>query len=208
MERQLFGAFIAIVVGVGACALYYYAANMLLDLALPFRKGAQAVRNQKVASLIRPWLFLLPAILILGIYLVYPAIESLWLSFHDRAGENFVGVNNYVWAVNDDEFRQSIFNNVLWLLVVPALSTFFGLVIAFLTDRIWWGNIAKTLIFMPMAISFVGASVIWKFIYDYRSEGSTQIGLLNAIVQGLGGEPQAWITIPFWNSFFLMVILI
>jgi alpha-glucoside transport system permease protein len=97
---------------------------------------------------------------------------------------------------------------VLWLVVVPALSTFFGLVIAFLTDRIWWGNIAKTLIFMPMAISFVGASVIWKFIYDYRSEGSTQIGLLNAIVQGLGGEPQVWISIPFWNNFFLMVILI
>jgi alpha-glucoside transport system permease protein len=113
-----------------------------------------------------------------------------------------------VWAVNDDEFRQSIFNNVLWLLVVPALSTFFGLVIAFLTDRIWWGNIAKTLIFMPMAISFVGASVIWKFIYDFRSEGSTQIGLLNAIVQGLGGEPQAWITLPFWNNFFLMIILV
>ena len=168
----------------------------------------QAVRNQKLAALIRPWLFLLPAILILGVYLVYPAIDSLRLSFFDRSGENFVGFQNYVWAVNDDEFRQSIFNNLLWLVVVPALSTFFGLVIAFLTDRIWWGNIAKTLIFMPMAISFVGASVIWKFIYDYRSEGSTQIGLLNAIVQGLGGEPQAWITLPFWNSFFLMVILI
>jgi alpha-glucoside transport system permease protein len=209
MEQQLFGALVAIVVGVGACALYYFLSNMLLDLALPFRGGGmRAVRNQKLAAVIRPWLFLGPAILILGIYLVYPAIDSLRLSFFDRAGENFIGVRNYVWAVNDDEFRQSIFNNVLWLLVVPALSTFFGLVIAFLTDRIWWGNIAKTLIFMPMAISFVGASVIWKFIYDYRSEGSTQIGLLNAIVQGLGGEPQAWITIPFWNNFFLMVILI
>ena len=81
-----------------------------------------------------------------------------------------------------------MFNNILWLLVVPALATFFGLVIAFLTDRIWWGYIAKTLIFMPMAISFVGASVIWKFIYDYRSEGSTQIGLLNAVVQAFGGR--------------------
>jgi alpha-glucoside transport system permease protein len=208
MEQQLFSALAAIVVGVGACALYYFLSNRVLDLALPFRKGPQAVRNQKLAALIRPWLFLGPAILILGVYLVYPAISSLWLSFHDRASENFVGIQNYVWAVNDDEFRQSIFNNVLWLFVVPAMSTFFGLVIAFLTDRIWWGNIAKTLIFMPMAISFVGASVIWKFIYDYRSEGSTQIGLLNAIVQGLGGEPQAWITIPFWNNFFLMVILI
>jgi len=209
MEQQLFGAFLAIVIGVGACALYYFASNLVLDLALPSRRaGAQAVRNQKLAATIRPWLFLGPAIVILAVYLVYPAIDSLRLSFFDRSGETFVGIRNYVWAVNDNEFRQSIFNNLMWLVVVPALSTFFGLVIAFLTDRIWWGNIAKTLIFMPMAISFVGASVIWKFIYDYRSEGSTQIGLLNAIVQGLGGEPQAWITIPFWNNFFLMVILI
>jgi len=95
----------------------------------------------------------------------------------------------------------------LWLIVVPALSTFFGLVIAAMTDRIWWGNIAKSLVFMPMAISFIGASIIWKFIYDYRSEGD-QIGLLNAVVVFFGGEPQAWITIPFWNNFFLMVILI
>ena len=91
---------------------------------------------------------------------------------------------------------------------MPAACTFLGLVIAVLTDRIWWGNIAKSLIFMPMAISFVGASVIWKFIYDYRGEGQTQIGLLNAIVTGFGGAPQAWITLPFWNNFFLMVILI
>ena len=209
MEQQLLGAFLAIVIGVGACALYYFASNFVLDLVLPSRKaGAQAVRNQKLAATIRPWRLLGPASIILGVYLVYPAIDSLRLSFYDRSGESFVGIRNYVWAVNDNEFRQSIFNNLLWLVVVPALSTFFGLVIAFLTDRIWWGNIAKTLIFMPMAISFVGASVIWKFIYDYRSEGSTQIGLLNAIVQGLGFEPQAWITVPFWNNFFLMVILI
>jgi alpha-glucoside transport system permease protein len=110
--------------------------------------------------------------------------------------------------VNNPGFRESMFNNMLWLLFVPALSTFLGLVIAALTDRIWWGNIAKSLIFMPMAISFVGASVIWKFIYDYRGAGSEQIGILNAIVVYFGGEPQAWITIPFWNNFFLMIILV
>jgi alpha-glucoside transport system permease protein len=113
-----------------------------------------------------------------------------------------------VWMFNDAQFRESIFNNFLWLLVVPAAATFFGLVIAVLTDRIWWGNIAKSLIFMPMAISFVGAAVIWKFIYDYRDASTAQIGLLNAIVVYFGGDPQAWITIPFWNNFFLMVILV
>ncbi len=110
------------------------------------------------------------------------------LSFFDRDGTNFVGLSNYVWAAGDTQFRKSIFNNILWLVVVPAASTFFGLVIAYLTDRIWWGNIAKSLVFMPMAISFIGASVIWKFIYDYRAEGTDQIGLLNAIVQLFGGR--------------------
>jgi alpha-glucoside transport system permease protein len=77
-----------------------------------------------------------------------------------------------------------------------------------MTDRIWWGNIAKSIVFMPMAISFVGASVIWKFIYEYRGEGQVQIGLLNAIVEYFGGTPEVWISMPFWNNFFLMVILI
>jgi alpha-glucoside transport system permease protein len=207
--QQLVGAIIVVAIGVAGCALYYFAANWILDLIFPFRQGgAQAVRNQKITATVRPWLFLGPALIILAVYLVYPVIDSIRLSLFDRTGRHFVGLSNYLWAINDTEFRQSIRNNVLWLLVVPAASTFFGLVIAFLTDRIWWGNIAKSLIFMPMAISFIGASVIWKFIYDYRSEGSTQIGLLNAIVTALGGAPQAWITIPFWNNFFLMAILI
>jgi len=91
---------------------------------------------------------------------------------------------------------------------VPACCTFFGLVIAVMTDRIWWGNIAKSIVFMPMAISFVGASVIWKFIYEYRGGNDVQIGLLNAIVQTFGGTPEVWISVPFWNNFFLMVILV
>jgi alpha-glucoside transport system permease protein len=147
-------------------------------------------------------------VVILGIYLVYPVINSLILSFHGPRGENWVGTANYSWLMGDQAFRESVRNNFLWLLVVPAASTFFGLIAATLTDRISWGNVAKSLIFMPMAISFIGASVIWKFIYDYRAEGSEQIGLLNAIVTGLGFEPQAWITVPFWNNFFLMIVLI
>ncbi len=92
---------------------------------------------------------------------------------------------------------------------MPIGATVFGLVVAVMADRLWWGgNVAKSLIFMPMAISFVGASVIWKFVYDYRSGESEQIGILNAIVNGLGMEPQVWLQIPFWNNVFLMVILI
>jgi alpha-glucoside transport system permease protein len=206
---QIASAVLTVVIGVGGAILYFYGSNLILDAIFSSRgKGPDAARKQKIAASIRPWLFLGPALIALAVYLVYPLIDSIRLSLFGRNGEEFVGLQNYIWAVNDTQFRQSVFNNILWLLVVPAVATLFGLVIAYLTDRIWWGNIAKTLIFMPMAISFVGASVIWKFIYDYRSEGSTQIGLLNAIVQAFGGSPEAWITVPFWNNFFLMVILI
>ncbi len=206
-DSNLLNAILVMVLGVAACFGYFWGSNTILDMIYPAR-GENIATNLTRANAIRPWLFLGPAVVILGIYLVYPVINSLILSFHGPRGENWVGTANYSWLMGDQAFRESVRNNFLWLLVVPAASTFFGLIAATLTDRISWGNVAKSLIFMPMAISFIGASVIWKFIYDYRAEGSEQIGLLNAIVTGLGFEPQAWITVPFWNNFFLMIVLI
>lgn len=211
MVWQIISALGAVVLGVAACAAYFFFSNKLLDLLLPAREGDDvfvASRNLRRRSIIRPWLFIGPALFVLVVYLVYPVIATLILSFYDKSGEQFVGVSNYEWAFYDREFRQSIFNNILWLAIVPAACTFFGLVIAVMTDRIWWGNIAKSIVFMPMAISFVGASVIWKFIYEYRGGNDAQIGLLNAIVQLFGGTPEVWISVPFWNNIFLMVILI
>ena len=204
---QLLEALIWMAGGVGACALYFWGSNQILDLIFPPR-GQRAGRNIMMSGAIRPWLFLGPAIVLLTAYLIYPVVNSAILSFRGSAGETFNGLRNYAWLASDPGFHESIRNNLLWLVVVPAASTFFGLIAAALTDRILWGNIAKSLIFMPMAISFVGASIIWKFIYDYRGEGSEQIGLLNAIVVAFGGDPQAWIALPFWNNFFLMIILI
>jgi alpha-glucoside transport system permease protein len=210
MTAQILSAVFTVIVGVLGCVGYFWGANRLLEVIFPSHgvTGKRAVNNLRRQGYVRPWLFLGPALIILAIYLLYPVIETLRLSFFDRGGENFAGASNYQWAATDREFRQSIFNNILWLAVVPAACTFFGLVIAVLTDKIWWGNIAKSLIFMPLAISFVGASVIWKFIYEYRGAGQTQIGVLNAIVQFFGGDPEVWISMPFWNNFFLMVILI
>ncbi|MDO5605553.1 MAG: sugar ABC transporter permease, partial [Paracoccus sp. (in: a-proteobacteria)] len=196
-----------IAIGVFGCIAWFWGSNFLLDTILP-AKGPRAGDNIRRANVIRPWLFLGPAILFLGVYLVYPVINSLWLSMNDAGSRNFVGLRNYRWLGGDPKFRESMVNNFLWLLIVPALSTAFGLVAAQLTDRIRWGNFGKSLIFMPMAISFVGAGVIWKFIYEYREPGTEQIGLLNAIVQGLGGTAQTWLTLQPWNSFFLMVVLI
>jgi len=210
MITQIVSALGVVIFGVFACAAYYWLSDKALQFIFPVRDGdvIHASRNLNRRAAIRPWLFVGPALLLLAVYLVYPVVATFILSFYDRTGANYVGFANYVWAFYDAGFRQSIFNNILWLAVVPAACTFLGLVIAVMTDRIWWGNIAKSIVFMPMAISFVGASVIWKFIYEYRGEGQTQIGLLNALVEFFGGNPQVWISMPFWNNFFLMVILI
>lgn len=196
-----------IAIGVFGCVAWFWGSSLILDRIYPPR-GPNAGDNIRKANQIRPWLFLGPAILFLGVYLVYPIFDSLWRSLHNARGTDFVGGGNYAWLLNDGKFRESMRNNLVWLLVVPALSTLFGLIAAQLTDRLKWGNIGKSLIFMPMAISFVGAGVIWKFIYEYRAPGENQIGLLNAIVQALGGEPQLWLTLIPWNNFFLMVVLV
>ncbi|TDO97569.1 carbohydrate ABC transporter permease [Marinomonas balearica] len=207
---QLAIAFVTMTLGVLACAGYFYGSNALLDSIFPSKNRPAEViaRNLRIVNQVRPWLFLGPALLLLVFYLFYPVVQSAILSFYGRTGEEFVGFANYIWLFQSGEFLESFRNNMLWLIVVPTLSTFFGLIIATMTDRIWWGNIAKSLIFMPMAISFIGASIIWKFIYEYRSGGDEQIGLLNALVVFFGGEPQTWIQIPFWNNFFLMIILV
>jgi alpha-glucoside transport system permease protein len=196
-----------IVAGVFACVAWFWGSNWLLDAAYPAR-GPQAGANILRANMIRPWLFIGPAVAFLAVYLVYPVINSAWRSLHDAAGRNWVGMDNYTWLLHDAKFREAIWNNMLWLAVVPALATLFGLLAAQITDRIRWGNVAKSFVFMPMAISFVGAGVIWKFIYDYRGEGQEQIGLLNAIWTSLGHAPETWLTVPFWNNFLLMAVLI
>lgn len=204
---QLILAASTIIGGVFACVAWFWGSNMVLDTIWPPR-GPNAGHNILRTNMVRPWLFIGPAILFLGLYLVYPVFKSLWMSFLDSDAKAFVGFDNYQWLLSDAKFRESILNNMLWLLVVPAASTFFGLLAAQVTDRIRWGNFAKSMIFMPMAISFVGAGVIWKFIYDYRGEGLEQIGLLNAFWVWLGNAPDTWLTIPFWNNFFLMVVLV
>ncbi len=196
-----------IAVGVLGCMAWFWGSNYVLDTILPPR-GPNAGDNIRRAGLIRPWLFLGPAILFLGVYLVYPVLNSLWLSLFNASSTEFVGASNYAWLAEDPKFRESMINNFFWLLIVPALATLFGLIAAQLTDRIRWGNFGKSLIFMPMAISFVGAGVIWKFIYEYREPGTEQIGLLNAIWQAMGGTAQTWLTLQPVNNFFLMIVLV
>jgi alpha-glucoside transport system permease protein len=194
-------ALISIVVGVGGCVGYFYLSNLFLDKVLYPVTGPNAGHNINRANMIRPWLFLLPALIALGLYLAYPVVATAWLSLTQDAPGNtrvFVGLDNYSQMFTESKFWESMKNNMLWLIVVPAMSTAFGLLAAQLTDRIWWGNIAKSLIFMPMAISFVGASVIWKLIYDTRPIEQAQIGLLNAVWLKMGGG--------FWSVLVVKVL--
>jgi alpha-glucoside transport system permease protein len=200
---------LTIAIGVSGCVGYFFLSNALLDQLLPPR-GPNAGRNINRANLIRPWLFLFPALFALCLYLAYPVFETLRMSLTDRMQDGaFVGLKNYQQMLGEPKFWEAMRNNMLWLIIVPAVSTALGLLVAQLTDRIAWGNIAKSLIFMPMAISFVGAAVIWKLVYDARPPGAEQIGILNAIYVWLSGnDPAQWLTIPIWNSLLLMVVLI
>ncbi|MDA9734534.1 sugar ABC transporter permease [SAR116 cluster bacterium] len=192
-----------VLAGIFFFIIYFRLFNFILDYVIKYK-----IISHRYENSIRSIIFIAPAFLVLFTFILFPVFETIRLSFYDKFGREFIGFDNYLWAIKDTEFRRSILNNLGWLLIVPTLSTFFGLVIANLTDRIWWGTIAKSIIFMPMAISFVGAGVIWKFIYDYRGVDDQQIGLLNAIVVSFGLEPQAWLTIPIWNNLFLMAIMI
>ena len=195
---------LTIVIGVGGCVAYFYFSNLVLDRVIFPARGANIARNINRANAVRPWLFLFPAVFALGLYLAYPVVGSFVRSLYDRSGDQFIGFGNYTDLFSSEGFQTAFFNNLLWVLVVPAAATFLGLIIAQLTDRLRWGNIAKSLIFMPMAISFVGASLIWRFVYANDPE----IGMINAIRGFFGMVPLDPLQIPFWNNFFLMVILI
>jgi len=205
-------AVLTIVIGVGGCVGYFYFSNQFLDKVMFRASGPNAGRNISRANMIRPWLFLFPALAALSVYLAYPVIETLRLSLTERLPGNesrFVGLQNYQNMFNEPKFWEAMRNNMMWLLIVPAFSTMFGLLAAQLSDRVRWGNLAKSLIFMPMAISFVGAAVIWKLVYDARPIDQDQIGVMNAIYLFFGGtEPQNWLTIPGWNNIFLMAVLV
>ncbi len=160
----------------------------------------------------RGWLvasvFAGPALLLIGFGLVYPAIRTTYSSFYDRNGQNFIGWDNYVRAIGEPEFQLVLRNTALWVFLVPILATAIGLIYAVIVDRTRFEKLAKTLVFMPMAISMVGASIIWRFVYDYRQASSPQTGLLNQVLVWLGIEPQQFIIQQPWNNFFLIVVMI
>ncbi|NPA91163.1 MAG: sugar ABC transporter permease [Chloroflexi bacterium] len=153
-----------------------------------------------------PWLYLAPALLILSVYLVYPIVGTVYYSFFDKRSQHFVGWANYKWALTSKVMHIAFRNNILWLIFFTVFVVAFGLLLAVLADRVRYESPLKSIIFLPMAISFVGAGVIWKFVYAYRPKGAPQIGLLNAIITALGGEPVGWLVNRSVNNFALIVV--
>jgi alpha-glucoside transport system permease protein len=154
-------------------------------------------------------IFLVPAVALLIIGLIYPAIRTLILSFMNADSDEFVGMDNYVWAFTRPEILQVLTNTAIWVFVVPTVSTFIGLVIAYLTDRMKTAAVVKSLIFMPMAISMVGASIIWKFVYDFEPNlKKVDIGLLSSLSKAVGITPPNWLLENPLNTFLLIVVMI
>jgi len=166
---------------------------------------------------VAPWLYLLPAIIVMTTFIVYPGLNTFYLSLRNTddtawasadclAGQPCWGIlENYRYALTSDIMLTAFVNNLKWILLMVSGTVMLGLLIATLADRVRYEPLAKAVIFLPMAISFVGAGVIWKFVYDYGT-GQVQIGLLNSLVTVLGGKPVSWLTQPQINTVMLIIV--
>lgn len=187
---------LAIVIGIGGSILFFRFLNMAIE-GLPPRMSEGFI----------PYAFLLPGFSLIGLMLLYPTIQTIVYSFANEDSTQWVGLKNYTTIFSDGNFWQALLNNFLWILIVPALTVGFGLLVAVLADKLspTGEKVSKSMIFLPMAISFVGASTIWGLIYAFN-----QTGLLNAILGSFGIAPKAWMQVSDGrlNSLLLMVILI
>lgn len=177
---------------------YIYATEWLVRL-LPEKRRPQ----------VRPWLWIGPAVLFLSFYLVYPSLNTIYLSLLNAKSTAFVGLQNYVYALTNSAMLLAFRNNLLWIILFPLITVTLGLLIAVLADRVSYESAAKALIFLPMAISAVAAGVIWKFMYDYRAPGQPQTGTLNALVTLIPGvQPHAWLLEKAINNAALIFVAV
>jgi alpha-glucoside transport system permease protein len=201
MATKIPGALVAVLVGVAGAILLFWVLNKLVEM-LP----------SALETRLKPYAFLLPAIAVIGTLLIYPAITTIYASLLNDDSTVFVGLKNYVRLFGSDTFLSALINNLMWIVIVPATVVVIGLLVAVLTDRMspTKEKVAKSVIFLPMAISLVGASTIWRFVYAYMPDKNHQIGLINGILVALGGEPQAWLQITTlrFNTILLMVAYI
>jgi alpha-glucoside transport system permease protein len=174
------------------------------------KKGSKSspTGGTKWLGILNPWLWIAPAVLCIVVFLFYPMLNTIWLSFFSNDSSRFVGLTNYAYIFTNGGMLEVLRNNLLWLVLATILTVFLGLVVAVLADRVRIESIIKAMIFVPMAISFVGASVIWRFIYDYKTSDQAQIGLLNGIMTLFHLQPQAWLIDPRFNNIALIIVYV
>ena len=195
---QLVVAVVAIVWGVGGVGLLFTTANMLVE-SLP------DIWQQRI----QPYVFAGPAVALLAAFLAIPTLLTLYQSFFDARSTTFVGVDNYIAVFTDATLLRAFRNNLLWLVLGTTICVTMGLLIAVLADRSKFETLAKSLIFMPLAISFVGAGIIFRFVYAFAPAGEPQIGLFNAVRTGVGSQPVSFLTQnPPWNNLFLVLVMV
>jgi alpha-glucoside transport system permease protein len=188
-------------------------AQMFIAIALFFGVVAvillatQRMRSRR-GELAQAAAFVLPAVALVAVGLVYPAVTSIYQSFFDKTGDNFIGLDNYQSIFTDSDQLLVLRNTAAWVILVPILSTAIGLIYAVLIDRSRFEKFAKALVFLPMAISLVGASIIWKFVYDYRDPTQDQIGIANAVLKGLGLDTYQFLLNDPWNTIFLIIVMV
>jgi alpha-glucoside transport system permease protein len=164
--------------------------------------------NGKKARPLALLIFLGPALLLLLAGLVIPGVRTILFSFMNPDSNAWIGLDNYRWMLEDPNVKIIMINTILWVLVVPLFTAALGLLLAVMLDRTKHESIPKSLLFMPMAISFVGASIIFKFVYEYREPDEVQIGLLSSVVKFLGFTPSDWMLSKPLNTFLLMIIYV
>lgn len=199
---KVFEAILTVLAGVVGAYAVYFILNKLAEL-MPGRWEDR----------IKPYFYILPAIAIVAVIVLYPTIQTINFSFANADSTAYVGLKNYTELLGSGNFHQTLFNTLLWMIVAPAATIFVGLIVATLADRLGpkTEKLSKTIIFLPMAIGAVGAATIWKFVYVYSTPGSPQIGLQNAIWTGpLGQSPVDWLGNQnlHFNTFELIIILL
>ncbi|MDA8201156.1 MAG: sugar ABC transporter permease [Chloroflexi bacterium] len=197
MDPRLITAVI-VVVGVPAVLVgYIVATEQLLRLA-----------PERVKPRIRPWLWLLPAFAFLFVFLVYPTIRTFIYSLQNSAGTEWVGLRNYFWFFGSSGALDALLNNVIWVVLLTGLVLGFGVLIAVLVDRVRYESVAKSVIFLPLAISGTAASVIWLFMFSYQPPGVAQTGTLNAIVTSVGVAPVTYLQTSAFRFNTVMLIIV
>ena len=198
---KVINTLLAVLGGVGGALVLFYVLNFVAE-RLPGRWEER----------VKPFFYILPAVAALGLYLVYPLIQTVIYSFANNTSSAWVGFKNYTDLLSQRDFQITLINTLLWILIAPAVVVALGLAVATLADRLAprGEKTAKTLIFLPMAVSGVALAAIWRFIYEVRPAGQPQIGLLNAVVTKLGHDPVAWLQLSTGktNTILLMVVLI